>query len=371
MIPVTYFRSSSIKEYESCPLRYFANFNLGLKYPSGPSAMAGTIFHKIMEILAQLKISQQEKEQRNHEWGLYCDEETKMSFSFVDIATIDIDKLTESIYEFYIKDIDPARVPKTYQRKTPEASVKAWIPLKKIKQSVENVMAMQPRSFDVRNMNVFAIERKFDIEIKEDWAKYDFTFRNKHYQGHLRIKGSIDLVIEREDGSLEIIDWKSGNSLNLDTNEEKTYDDYYNDIQLQLYYWAIRKLYPEREISAVTIVFLNESKCFSITYDDENIITNRIRSIYEEMQQATRPAKIDSEFCMRFCPYCKNDFSTVITKPLVKPREYIWTNEAGLNEYRQYKMCGQLNLYLENYSPLEVMESIARYGFNIGEYVNT
>ena len=370
MIPCTFFRSSSITEYTNCPLRYFANHCLGIKYPAGPAALSGTIFHKIMEILAQCKISQQEKLRLSQQWGLYYDVETQLSFSFPDISTIDVEKLTENVYEFYIKQIDPSRVPKTYQRKTPEASVRAWIPFKKVKESVDNVMSMSPRSFDPRLMDIVAVEQKFDVEIKEPWARYDFVFRGKRYSGQLRLKGSIDLIIRNDDGTMSIIDWKSGKSENMNTGEKKTYEDYAQDLQMAMYYMVTRR-YLNMDVSDVTLCFLNERECYTLHFD-EDMVLDKIKSIYEEMQTSTRPSKIDSDFCMRFCPYSKNDFSTITTKPLVKPREYTWTNEVGINENRVYRMCGQINNYFTSgYLPLQVMEAIARKDFDLEAYINT
>ena len=91
------------------------------------------------------------------------------------------------------------------------------------------------------------------------------------------------------------------------------------------------------------------------------------------MKTCTRPLKNDSPFCLKYCPYCKNDFGTVTSLPLVKPRDYSWVNEAGLTEEKTYKMCGQLNLYFSepnNCTPLQVMDALARKNFNIDSYVN-
>ena len=305
MIPVVYYRSSSIVEYTNCPLRYFANHCLGLRYPAGPKAIAGTMFHSVMEYLANAKL--------NHE----------------DVDGIDLEVLTKDIYDKTVDSIDFKRVPKTYHRKSGERkSIEAWIPYKDLKQSVTNVMQMQPRSFDVRKMDIVAVEQKFDVEIKEPWSGYDFVFRNKHYKGNLRLKGSIDLIVRNEDGTLSIIDWKSGRSEDMNTGEKKTMEDYQNDFQMAIYYMVTRK-YLGMDVSDVTLCFLNEGQCYTL-YFDEDLVLEGIKTVFEEMKQAEKPLKKDSDFCVKFCPYCKHTFADVTTKPLVKPRQYDFVNEAGL-----------------------------------------
>jgi len=338
-LPITFLRSSSIKEYLDCPLRFFASYCLGLRFPSGPSAISGTIFHEIMEELAHNKDA-------------------------------DLDELTERIYKKHIDQIDPARIPKTYQRKTPESSVRTWVPLKKVKNSIVNVMSMSPRSFDVRHMDVLRTELKFDVEIKEPWANYSFELRGKHHEGYLRLKGSIDLVIRNENGELEIIDWKSGRSEDMSTGEPKTFESYCEDMQMALYSYVCRK-YLGLDISYTTLVFLNEGQCFSVQFDDD-LVEERIKTIWQEIQSCDRPTKNDSLFCQRFCPYSKSCFDVITTKPLVKPREYDWVNEAGLLEHKTYRICGQLwNYFVGGYTPMQVCEALMRDNHNIDQYVNT
>ena len=347
MLPVTYFRSSSVKEYEGCALRWFASYCLGLKFPSGPKAILGTVFHEIMEVLANAKMNNE------------------------DVDVIDLEILTKQIYDKTVDTVDFSRVPPSYHRKSGERkSIEAWVPFRSLKQSVENVMAMQPRSFDPRKMNVVAVEKKFDIEVKEPWAKYDFTFRGKRYQGNLRLKGSIDLIVANDDGTVSIIDWKSGQSNDLNTGEKKTFESYQDDLQMALYYLVCRR-HLGYDVRDATICFLNESICYSL-YFDEDLVLEKIRSIFEEMKHCTRPLKNDTLFCQRFCPYSKNTFERITSKPLIRPREYDYVNDEGILERgRTYRMCGQIDLYFRSgCTPLQIMEAIAREDFDIAEYRN-
>ena len=44
-----------------CEQQYFLEYNLGYRSPSGKKADKGTIVHKVMEILAHIKLCQQKK----------------------------------------------------------------------------------------------------------------------------------------------------------------------------------------------------------------------------------------------------------------------------------------------------------------------
>src|SRR5690606_38172017 len=69
---------------------------------------------------------------------------------------------------------------------------------------VKKALLYNNGAFDPRNLNVVAPESRFDIEVKQSWAKY--ALRGE--EGYLRLKGTIDLVTEPAPGTFEIIDWK-------------------------------------------------------------------------------------------------------------------------------------------------------------------
>jgi len=363
VIPVTYYRSSSISQWLKCPLRYYLDFNLGLKFPSGPAAQIGSCVHKILEILAECRMM--ELDSQSTKPYMYLDSETSYMVDFDSSFDINIDELCQHTYNYWIGTIDPARLPPSSK------TVKAWMSYRKVKESVDNILNMKPRSFDPRNMNVIAPELKFDIELPYDWAKYDFTFRGQHYQGQLRLKGSIDLVIQDDDFQIEILDWKTGSSDNLETGERKTYEDYCNDIQLQLYYLVARQ-FLGLDVKYITIVFLNENLSYSVAFEEEEIL-DRLKSIYQEMQSCDKPIKKNTDACIKFCPYIKKTFADIQSKPRVKVRNCTFVNEVGMMEAKQYKICGQCNAYFDqsNLTPLQLMEILSRQNFNISEYVNT
>lgn len=369
MIPTIYLRSSSLKDWLECPIKYYLRYCLGILFPSGPSAKIGSTVHKIIEILANIKQHEQAGTLADIN---YFDPETGWQCPGIDtINDIDIGKLSQFVYDYYTKDIKPEDIPKTYQRKDPRKSLNAWIPFKKVTTALENLFAMSPRSFDVRQLNVYDCEHKFDIEIKEDWSKYQFTFRGKEYKGNLRFKGSIDLIIKNEDDTYSIVDWKTGDPVNHATGEEKTYEEFYDDIQGQLYYLIATK-YLGLNVRDVTFVYPVANKCFTVVYEDDDSILERIRKIYFNMQQTQVVEPNKTDLCMKLCPYFKNTFDAVTTEPRVKPREYIWENpETALVEKKEYRICGQCSLYCKDNNPEYIMDILARKDFNIGQYTNS
>ena len=58
---ITYFRSSSYNAHNMCPQQYFIEYNLGWRGLSGQKADKGTIVHKVLEILAFIKMYQQDE----------------------------------------------------------------------------------------------------------------------------------------------------------------------------------------------------------------------------------------------------------------------------------------------------------------------
>ena len=74
---------------------------------------------------------------------------------------------------------------------------------------VWDTLAYNNGQFDPRNRKIIDTEPHFDIPIKESWAKFSFAGPNgEEISGNLAIKGTIDLVTELPDGTIEVIDWK-------------------------------------------------------------------------------------------------------------------------------------------------------------------
>ena len=54
------------------------------------------------------------------------------------------------------------------------------------------------------------------------WSKYSYETKDGPLQGNLAIKGTIDLITQPSENTLEIVDWKTGRRLDWATGQEKT-----------------------------------------------------------------------------------------------------------------------------------------------------
>ena len=150
-----------------CPMQYFIEYNLGIKSPSNKKADKGTICHKVLEILAHIKLCQQ-----NHT-NIYIDD----ILGNIDISNYSLNVIIEKVYDYY-----------TSQFKHHE-----WNPqdYKDCQEWTHKALTEHNGCFDPRNRTILQPEQHFDIEIKKKWAYYKYSKYN--LEGYLAIKGTIDL----------------------------------------------------------------------------------------------------------------------------------------------------------------------------------
>jgi len=96
MIPINYFRSSSYSCDDMCPQKYFIDYQLGWAGDGSKAADRGTIIHKVMEILANLKKKQQEGKKT------FTDSDIKMRVS----DKTDVNKIIEKVYKYFTEAFD-------------------------------------------------------------------------------------------------------------------------------------------------------------------------------------------------------------------------------------------------------------------------
>lgn len=188
-IVTTYFRSSSLSNHEFCQMQYFIQYVLGYKAPANKRAQLGTITHKTMEILANCKKQLQ-------------DDPDKSDFIYVDPELDDISWDKWSLFKDYFVE-DLCRKSFEYYRD------------KCIHDYEENDFDFCYKmcrvliddfdgSFDPRYRKIIDPEPFFDIPIEEPWAK--FNYEGEEF--NLAIKGTIDLVTELDEDTIEVIDYK-------------------------------------------------------------------------------------------------------------------------------------------------------------------
>lgn len=331
---ITYLRSSSYGTHSMCEQQYFLEYVLGYRSPSGKKADKGTIVHKVMEILAHIRLNQQ----NNIE--IYEDD----ILGSININNYNLQDLIDGVYNYYTTNL------KNHE----------WKPVdyRDCKKWVEKTLEIQNGNFDPRNQNIVRPEQKFDIEIKKPWAYYDY---NNNLKGYLAIKGTIDLIAQANENTLEIIDYKTGRRLDWATGEEKTFSKLQKDPQLRMYHYAASILYPDIDHIIVSIYFINDGGIFSMNYDKSDIpeTENMIRRKFESIKNCTRPKLSRSWKCTKLCYFGKNYFAN----PMIEYRD----NQSCFKG-TPMTMCEQIKHGIDVAGIDSVVDKYTVEGYNIGNY---
>lgn len=333
---ITYARSSGLNTLEFCAQQYFITYNLGLtKYnPPNRKTTIGTIVHKVMETLAICKYEFQTK-----------------STDSITIQEEALGEISVSINDFLIQskltnnevdDINKTRINKKvykgnyfikyghvrYGRDFVNSLIKKafeyykhlhddWEPVdfKTIVNFTWMALDYDNGRLDPRFQTIVEPEKHFNIPIMKDWAKYSYNIDGKIVEGYFSIKGTIDLLVEEDDGSLVINDYKTGQRLDLNTDppEEKTFEKLCKDKQLMLYFYAAAQLFPEREKIKVRIFFVRDGGDFLIEFDrkkDIKKLEQILKDHFNEVRATEIPALISEDHshmkCKYLCGYYKN-----------------------------------------------------------------
>lgn len=335
---VTYIRSSSYNNYSYCQMQYFITYVLGHQSVSGKKAELGTIVHKVMECLAQFKQADQDASKRIRKLKINDDALKNVSWNRSGLFDEElVSHLLDLSYDFYIS-----------------TSVHEWYKGDKqtCRQLVWQTLDFNEGQFDPRKRQIVAPEPHFDIPIEEDWAKFKYKMPNgKEVEGQLAIKGTIDLVTQVDDETIEVIDWKTGKRIDWATGEEKTYEKLCSDPQLLLYNYAISKLFPQYKQAIMSIFFVKDGGPFSMCFDisDQAKFLDMLKEKFQDIQQNDLPRPISSDRshwkCTKLCHFCKNNWPE--------------TNE---------NMCMYIEKHLHKHGMEKTISECSREGFDIGFY---
>lgn len=280
---ITKIRSSSVATYNMCPMKHYIEYNLGYKLPpTNDAAAKGTALHKAMEILGLRQLAIQEGKNE-----FYEEEIDK-------IYKLDLFKLEDAVHDalsFYInkkKSITTDVIPEVLKLfNTAITDYAHYTPIKR---------------------KIHAIEHHFDFNLDFDWAKYNFIVGNEKYEGQLALHGTIDLLMDTEDGGLELCDYKSSKTRNdWATGKEKNTENLLNDFQLMLYYYAIRKCFPQVSHIMTTILFIRAGGPYTPAFTDDDLprIEKRIQQEFETIKNDKKPHMIKKEYGKAFkCGFC-------------------------------------------------------------------
>ena len=280
-------RSSSYGAYTGCEHSYFIQYVLNHKSPSGKKADLGNIVHKGAEFLALLKMYEQGDINVIEDDGI----------GIVDPKLITPEWAIDTSFAYY-KEISP-------HNQFTNADLKQCQTWMKMLVGYENGL------YDPRNRDIVTPEKKFEIEIKEPWAVYDYEIEGKRVRGNLILQGTVDLITRLDNKTYEVIDWKTGSCVDFFKNfKRKEYEDFCKDPQLLIYYYAIRQLFPEIETILFTIMWVRDGGPFTMCFTDEDYIIaeNLIKKRFLDIKNNTRPNLNIGQHCHKFCWFGKNKY---------------------------------------------------------------
>ena len=324
-----------------CEQQYFLEYVLGIRSPSNQKADKGTICHKVLEILAEIKLAIQNKQK------IYVDD----ILGELRVKKYDLDKIIDDVYNYY----------------TSQFKHHDWKPkdLKDCHKWVHKALDDHNGAFDPRNRDIVQPEQHFDIVIDKPWANYKYNTKDGILEGKLAIKGTIDLITRVNDNTLEIIDWKTGKRLDWATGQEKTLAKLQNDPQLRLYHYAVSKIYPEIEHIMFTINFINDGGAFTVSYDKSDLpkTENMIREKFNAIKNSKVPKLSKSWKCTKLCHFGKKSFENTHVLPILEYR-----NGQLCEVDKPMTQCEQIKHDIQLKGINNVIDEYTTPGYTVGKY---
>lgn len=339
LIPITYLRSSMAGTLAMCEMQFFSEYILGWTGPSNMKADKGTMVHKVMEILAHFKLASQ-----NNEQSIIDDIVGEYT---VDIDNLPLDEIIEKVYDYYKKLFNHHDwQPKDFRE------IKRWV--YKTLESAHGI-------YNPLTQTILQPERSFEISLKNDWAQYNYD----GLKGTLKLKGTIDLITQPDEDTLEIVDYKTGKRINWATGEEKTYNYLQQDFQLRFYHLAASILYPHIKNFLITIYFINDGGPFTVGFGREDIpeTLNNVREMYERIRDMKIPKLTRSWKCSKLCYQCKTSF-----KDCGIPNTQPHGNENFPLIDKLPCKCDSLNYLLQFRNIEAVIKNMQKPGHSISHY---
>lgn len=311
---------------------------------AGKAADKGTICHKVLEILASVKLAIQEGKD-------YIVDDEVLGKRTLESLT-DVGAITDEIYVWY-----------SYHN-----SYNKWVADDRVdcRSWVKKALYLNAGMFDPRNRTIVSPEKSFDILIDKEWAKYSYELPDgSMLEGQLALKGTIDLITEVDPQLYEIIDWKTGRRWDWNKGKEKTNDSLNKDPQLMIYHYAATKLYPDVEDFLVTINFINDGGPFTIAFTKKDVAKTEdmLRRKFDKIK-ATRVPRLNRSWkCGRLCHQGKSTFEGTNILPLVEQRE---GHVTPVGNYMT--KCEQVKFEIEKKGIDQVTKEYLAPGHTFGHY---
>lgn len=260
-------------------MQWFLSYILGYRTPSGKAALLGSAAHKVLEGVALCKLHHQGESAKTDKVLGRIGKKLKL------------EEWKEKSFAHYKKES------------------KGLLEDSDFKILNSHVESTVDNPYFPFNLEVVAAEQYFIIDVEKPWARYSYPSDSGVESGTLKINGVIDLVFRGDDGKLCYMDYKFGKLRDWATGKEKNYDTLHEDVQLCIYYWAIRQLLKEEEVFPY-IWYAAQGKMFSLTFDESQLklAEQTLQSIFLQMKAIVEP-KCNYSYRCKWCDFSTAKFS--------------------------------------------------------------
>jgi hypothetical protein len=264
---------------------------MGIQDSTNKKASLGTIVHKVMEMLAEQKVAQDNKQMsfKDDHFGEIVYGSNTLS---------NIDRYVDLAFKFYSEgDTD-----NQYDNKDKITCIN-WC---------NDAITNHNGLYNPLNRDIVDIEKQFDLELPYEWAYYLYNLNNNVHHGQFSLKGTIDLITKIDDDTLEVIDYKTGKRLNWATGKQKDLESLRNDHQLRMYHYAIYRMYNIKNLM-FTIYYINDGGPYTVPFYESDIPTTiqMIKSKFMDIYTDKDPKRIINDRnlnwkCKRLCRFHKD-----------------------------------------------------------------
>jgi hypothetical protein len=366
------FRSSSLNQYvDFCEQQYYINYVLGHDSPPNLKADMGSITHLALEWLSLLKLEYDRGEKllklktgaidveferdKLYEITTLSDEDVKkinksrinkqfflpssqIEFGQERYGSFVVNTLINAAYKHFSEKISP-------QHPWTRATYKTcwnwtWMALEQYN-----------RMYDPRFSKIISPEQRFEFEIKEDWAKYEYFLKGKKLEGYLKLKGTIDLVTEVDENTIEIRDWK-GLALNTPIPTIKGWKTM-ADLK-------VGDIIFDKDGVQTAVIGKSQVKkrpCYKITFDDKSSVV-----CDDEHLWLLKNGNISDTINLKLKDQIETAKPLRYSKKELPIDPYVLGLWLGDGRNRNAEICG---------SDLFVFEEIKRRGYKIGKNIST
>jgi len=201
---------SRLNTFQKCRWMYYCKYILKLPDEGGDKTRLGSVIHEIFELISRPSKQEQRKKYILH--------------------SIETKKLYPSLHRLFQKILNRFKIPVGELRELGE-------------QLLINAFCS---GYDIKS-KVLDVEKDFHIQVSEN----------------VYIKGFIDKILELDDNTLELIDYKSGAPF----NDEKCNSEF----QPFFYKLAAQKLFPKYKNFLFSFHFLKNKKIITVSKDNEEL----------------------------------------------------------------------------------------------------